>query len=488
MRKSICSFSFPLKFHSPQAHHCCTKIPCHRLLLFLLPRLFSLSFPSFLPQQEQNHNNNNNNMFTVMMMMMEFLQELLLTAFISIVFAFFFAKLISLSSSPDLDQDLAQRLIPAVDPSQFALSAEKIEAQSIHELKCDGAVSINNEDEPEMKLGGQVAAIVRERDGVELEERLVKDVEFCGELVKRGIGFEISLDSALIGVKEGLGEGNGAELLKSGDLDVEEAKDEKKSERDGEFDVGLVKDEFEAREEKKSERDGEFDVGSVEEASRSDLNEFEAKEGKKTDGNDEIDVESVKEASKEEKRSEIDGEFDLGLVKEEVKSARSNVADKGIAIEKGDLFDDEDDEWEGIERSELEKRFAAMASRVALGGGDILSKLGSDVEMQLYGLHKVATEGPCYEPQPSMLKVSARAKWHAWQRLGNMNPEVAMEQYINLLSDSIPGWIGEKPDDNNIKKEVDVSSTVPVCGSKPSNLASSPHHLMSSIYERCLIC
>ncbi|RWR92312.1 trichohyalin isoform X3 [Cinnamomum micranthum f. kanehirae] len=442
-----------------------------------------------------------------MMMMMEFLQELLLTAFISIVFAFFLAKLISLSSSPDLDQDLAQRLISAVDPSQFSLSAEKFETQSIHELKCYGAVSIKDEEE-EMKFHGREAAIVRERDGVELEERLVQDAEFCGELVKRGIGFEIALDSDRIEVKEVSGEGNGAEFLKSGDLDVEEAKDEKKSERDGEFDVGLVKDEFEAKEEEKSERDGEFDVGSVEEASRSDLNEFEAKEGKKADGNDEIDVESVKEAAKEEKRSEIDGEFDLGLVKKEVGFTRSNVADKGIAIEKSDLFDDEDDEWEGIERSELEKRFAAMASRVALGGGDILSKLGSDVEMQLYGLHKVATEGPCYEQQPSMLKVSARAKcllkivqgrellclsdgehWlrcarHAWQRLGNMNPEVAMEQYINLLSDSIPGWIGEKPDDNNIKKEVDDSSTEPECASKPSDLSSSPHHLTSSIYER----
>lgn len=29
----------------------------------------------------------------------------------------------------------------------------------------------------------------------------------------------------------------------------------------------------------------------------------------------------------------------------------------------------------------------------------------------------------------------------AWQKVGNMNPEVAMEQYINLLSESIPGWM-----------------------------------------------
>lgn len=33
-----------------------------------------------------------------------------------------------------------------------------------------------------------------------------------------------------------------------------------------------------------------------------------------------------------------------------------------------------------------------------------------------------------------------RCARNAWQKLGNMNPDVAMEQYIALLSDRIPGW------------------------------------------------
>lgn len=33
---------------------------------------------------------------------------------------------------------------------------------------------------------------------------------------------------------------------------------------------------------------------------------------------------------------------------------------------------------------------------------------------------------------------------HAWQSLGNMNPDAAMEKYISLLTKSIPGWMGEK--------------------------------------------
>ncbi|KAF7830562.1 subtilisin-like protease SBT1.7 [Senna tora] len=112
-----------------------------------------------------------------------------------------------------------------------------------------------------------------------------------------------------------------------------------------------------------------------------------------------------------------------------------------------------EDDWEGIERSELEKVF--MAATEFIVGNDTVESIGSDVQMELYGLHKIATEGPCREPQPMPLKLSARAKWYqtflpslhfcqqsmnAWQKLGNMNPEVAMEQYVTLLSDKVPGW------------------------------------------------
>ncbi|KAF8410178.1 hypothetical protein HHK36_002700 [Tetracentron sinense] len=38
-----------------------------------------------------------------------------------------------------------------------------------------------------------------------------------------------------------------------------------------------------------------------------------------------------------------------------------------------------------------------------------------------------------------------RCARNAWERLGNMSLEVAMEHYIALLSDSVPGWMGENP-------------------------------------------
>ncbi|KAL6867457.1 hypothetical protein ACP4OV_015481 [Aristida adscensionis] len=101
-------------------------------------------------------------------------------------------------------------------------------------------------------------------------------------------------------------------------------------------------------------------------------------------------------------------------------------------------------EWEGIERSEVEKRFGVAAAFAASEAGvTALSKLDSDVQMQLQGLLKVAIDGPCYDAtQPLTLRPSSRAKWVAWQKLGNMHPEVAMEKYMNLLTQTIPGWMG----------------------------------------------
>ncbi|GMN34419.1 hypothetical protein TIFTF001_004671 [Ficus carica] len=33
---------------------------------------------------------------------------------------------------------------------------------------------------------------------------------------------------------------------------------------------------------------------------------------------------------------------------------------------------------------------------------------------------------------------------NAWQQLGEMTPEMAMEQYILLLSENVPGWMRDE--------------------------------------------
>ncbi|KAK1441509.1 hypothetical protein QVD17_07458 [Tagetes erecta] len=103
--------------------------------------------------------------------------------------------------------------------------------------------------------------------------------------------------------------------------------------------------------------------------------------------------------------------------------------------------EDSDDDWEGVESTELDEAFSAATAFVAATAADRSSqKVSSDLQLQLYGLYKIATEGPCTVPQPSALKMTARAKWNAWQKLGAMPPEEAMQKYIEIITELYPTW------------------------------------------------
>lgn len=93
-----------------------------------------------------------------------------------------------------------------------------------------------------------------------------------------------------------------------------------------------------------------------------------------------------------------------------VQSEESNVV--GKESEDG-VASDDDDDWEGIERSELENVFATAVKFVEVSeSGNKKDDALSDVQMELYALHKIATEGPCRDPQPMPLMLSARSKWY----------------------------------------------------------------------------
>lgn len=170
-------------------------------------------------------------------------------------------------------------------------------------------------------------------------------------------------------------------------------------------------------------------------------------------GTDEVSVEEEVTANIPEV-VEVLGDGDDLIVKEEEGEIERPLVEgneivverdsKGGVEEEGSLLLGEDD-WEGIEKSELEELFSVATEYVLSSSGSVaLGGLSSDVQMDFYGLYKIATEGSCYESQPLPLNFSARSKWLAWQKLGNMTPEVAMERYIALLSKYIPGWAEAK--------------------------------------------
>lgn len=73
---------------------------------------------------------------------------------------------------------------------------------------------------------------------------------------------------------------------------------------------------------------------------------------------------------------------------------------------------DSDSDWEGVESTELDEAFSAATAFVAATAADKSShKVSNELQLQLYALYKIATEGPCSTPQPSALKMTARAKW-----------------------------------------------------------------------------
>ncbi|XP_073020961.1 acyl-CoA-binding domain-containing protein 1-like isoform X1 [Primulina eburnea] len=144
------------------------------------------------------------------------------------------------------------------------------------------------------------------------------------------------------------------------------------------------------------------------------------------------------------------------LINENVKSGDDSAA---LAVD----LSDSDDDWEGVETTELDETFSAATAFVAATAVDRAAlKVSNEVQLQLYGLYKIATEGPCSAPQPSALKMTAHAKWKAWQKLGTMPPDEAMEKYIAIVTELYPSWAAGSA----TQKKDQESSDAPNAGSR----------------------
>ncbi|KAL3521668.1 hypothetical protein ACH5RR_019817 [Cinchona calisaya] len=142
-----------------------------------------------------------------------------------------------------------------------------------------------------------------------------------------------------------------------------------------------------------------------------------------------------------------------------VKESGSITAAGGEDGNKSSDDSDSDSDWEGVECTELDEAFSAATAFVAATAADrSAQKVSNDVQLQLYGLYKIATEGPCSTPQPSPLKMTARAKWQAWQKLGAMPPEEAMQKYIEIVTELYPSWITSTDSKKEGKEYIGASS------------------------------
>lgn len=87
------------------------------------------------------------------------------------------------------------------------------------------------------------------------------------------------------------------------------------------------------------------------------------------------------------------------------------------------------------------------------------ANMKDDDLLYLYGRYKQALSGPCTEPMPGILKFRQRSKWSAWNALGDMAKEDAMQQYIDKISRLNQDWDTSKPEVSEKKHFGPVSSS-----------------------------
>uniref|UniRef100_A0A1D1XPU1 Acyl-CoA-binding domain-containing protein 3 n=1 Tax=Anthurium amnicola TaxID=1678845 RepID=A0A1D1XPU1_9ARAE len=406
---------------------------------------------------------------------MELLLELLLTMLLSVLIAFLLGKIVSIAASDEDDTGARGAALGAAAPSSPRGGAP--------EAALPGSRLVFTRE-----VAGEAAAVGGIPGGLHAEGREVASarvVDCIGTVDGRGVGEVVHVveEESVVegeGVESeevramgmGLQEADGGEEIAGATVDVTEANLAKVTPEE----IGLVK--VSAIEEKLMlAKDGDQMVHF---APSPDEDKAVAEEL----GAGEVGTESIKIGEGPAMVETDDVKVDPSVTAEEVGSVSENVGpEMSVDSEKIGSLVNEDDDWEGIEKSDLEKLFGAATAFVCSAeGNEALSKLSNDVQMQLYGFHKIATEGPCYESQPLALKVSARARWHAWQRLGSMNPEMAMEKYVALLSDSIPGWMPQKNGayGNPIEGEADP----PVEGISGSGAAFSSSLLEEQLFQK----
>lgn len=67
------------------------------------------------------------------------------------------------------------------------------------------------------------------------------------------------------------------------------------------------------------------------------------------------------------------------------------------------------------------------------------TKVADSTLLDLYGLYKQGTEGPCKKSKPSILDPKGRSKWKAWHDLGSLSREEARDKYVVTVRQLLGG-------------------------------------------------
>ena len=87
--------------------------------------------------------------------------------------------------------------------------------------------------------------------------------------------------------------------------------------------------------------------------------------------------------------------------------------------------------------AELDAKFEAAVGVIQGLPKDGSFQPSNEMKLKFYGFYKQAREGPCIGTRPSFWDVVARAKYDAWNDLGDMSSVAAKEGYIEALKQII---------------------------------------------------
>lgn len=110
----------------------------------------------------------------------------------------------------------------------------------------------------------------------------------------------------------------------------------------------------------------------------------------------------------------------------------------------------------------------------------LASNLEAPKLLELYSHYKQALEGKCNTSRPRFYELQAKAKWDAWNSLGNMPQIEAKQKYIKLVSDLDPDFDESKQTSNwvavsclaNMDENIDDSDKTIFDHVKESDLAN----------------
>ncbi|KAJ3037318.1 Enoyl-CoA delta isomerase 2, mitochondrial [Rhizophlyctis rosea] len=106
-------------------------------------------------------------------------------------------------------------------------------------------------------------------------------------------------------------------------------------------------------------------------------------------------------------------------------------------------------------------------------------KFDNQTLLQLYALFKLATVGPCNTPKPGLFELTGRAKWDAWNSLGNVPKDEAMDRYVAIVK-QLTKW--EPGTEESIPSmQIDTPSSTTSSTSSNSSTSSSKEGMGVSV-------